>query len=87
MIELHRSVAGVLPPRSACDKDSPHVRFLCADQEQREQIPEVQPGMVAVGADLLELKRENLLLEREKLSLEIQFLQAKMAKLNQEDAV
>lgn len=87
MIALHRSVAGVLPPRSACDKDSPHVGFLCADQEQPEQIPGVQPGMVAVDADLLELKRGNLLLEREKLSLEIQILRAKMAKWNPQDAV
>lgn len=63
------------------------VRFFCADQEQQEQIPGVQPGMVAVDADLLELKRGNLLLEREKLSLEIQILRAKMAKLNREDAV
>lgn len=34
-------------------------------------------------ADLLELKRGNLLLEREKLNLEIQFLQAKLEKFNQ----
>lgn len=33
--------------------------------------------------DLLELKRGNLLLEREKLNLEIQFLQAKMERFNQ----
>lgn len=64
-----------------------HVRFLCADQEQQEQIPGVQPRMVAVDADLLEMKRGNLLLEREKLSLEIQILRAKMAKLNREDDV
>lgn len=43
--------------------------------------------MVAVDADLLELKRGNLLLEREKLGLEIQILRAKMAKLNRDDAV
>lgn len=64
-----------------------HVRFLGADREEPEHIPGVQPGMVAVDADLLELRRGNLLLEREKLSLEIQILRAKMAKLNREDAV
>lgn len=45
------------------------------------------PGMVAVDADLMELKRGNLLLEREKLGLEIQILRAKMVKLNMRDAV
>lgn len=35
----------------------------------------------------MELKRGNLLLEREKLGLEIQILRAKMAKLNQVDVV
>jgi len=37
-------------------------------------------GLVVSGEDLLELKRGNLLLEREKLNLEIQFLRLKMAK-------
>ncbi|XP_070815863.1 deoxyribonuclease 1 like 4, tandem duplicate 1 [Chaetodon trifascialis] len=41
--------------------------------------------LVVVDEDLLELKRGNLLLEREKLSLEIQMLRAKMAKLNRGD--
>ncbi|XP_068196609.1 deoxyribonuclease 1 like 4, tandem duplicate 1 [Antennarius striatus] len=39
------------------------------------------------GDDLLELKRRNLMLEREKLRLEIQILQAKMAKMNHQDKV
>ncbi|XP_074528427.1 deoxyribonuclease 1 like 4, tandem duplicate 1 isoform X2 [Halichoeres trimaculatus] len=38
--------------------------------------------LVVLDQGLLELKRENLLLEREKLSLEIQILRAKFAKLN-----
>lgn len=59
--------------------------FVRADQE--EQVPALPPGMVAVDADLMELKRGNLLLEREKLGLEIQILRAKMAKLNQVDVV
>lgn len=59
--------------------------FLRADQQ--DQVPVLLPGMVAVDADLMELKRGNLLLEREKLGLEIQILRAKMAKLNQRDAV
>lgn len=59
--------------------------FLCADQQ--DQVPVLPPGMVAVDADLMELKRGNLLLEREKLGLEIQILRAKMAKLNQGAAV
>lgn len=42
---------------------------------------------MAVDAELLELKRSNLLLEREKLGLEIQILRAKMAKLKQADSV
>ncbi|XP_041639256.1 deoxyribonuclease 1 like 4, tandem duplicate 1 [Cheilinus undulatus] len=45
--------------------------------------PEPQPGLVAVDKDLLELKRGNLLLEREKLNLEIQILRAKLAKMNE----
>lgn len=56
-----------------------------ADPE--EKVPALLPGMVAVDADLMELKRGNLLLEREKLGLEIQILRAKMAKLNQVDVV
>lgn len=40
------------------------------------------PAAVGTDADLLELKRGNLLLEREKLNLEIQILRAKMEKLN-----
>lgn len=54
-------------------------------QQQQQQLPVVPPGLV--DRDLLELKRGNLLLEREKLNLEIQILRAKMAKLNQGDAV
>lgn len=55
--------------------------FVRADPE--EKVPALLPGVVAVDADLMELKRGNLLLEREKLGLEIQILRAKMAKLNQ----
>lgn len=54
-------------------------------QQQQQQLPVVPPGLV--DGDLLELKRGNLLLEREKLNLEIQILRAKMAKLNQGDVV
>lgn len=61
------------------------VVFVRADQHV--QVPVLPSGMVAVDADLMELKRENLLLEREKLGLEIQVLRAKMAKLNKGDAV
>uniref|UniRef100_A0A671UHG7 Deoxyribonuclease 1 like 4, tandem duplicate 1 n=1 Tax=Sparus aurata TaxID=8175 RepID=A0A671UHG7_SPAAU len=46
-----------------------------------------QPGLVVVDADLLELKRGNLLLEREKLSLEIQILRAKLARKTLGDEV
>lgn len=53
----------------------------------RAEVPVLPPGMVAVDADLMELKRGNLLLEREKLGLEIQILRAKMSKLNQGDGV
>lgn len=59
--------------------------FFSAGQEQQQQLPVVPPGLV--DRDLLELKRGNLLLEREKLNLEIQILRAKMAKLNQGDVV
>ncbi|XP_041810709.1 deoxyribonuclease gamma-like isoform X1 [Chelmon rostratus] len=52
------------------------------DEQQHELDPR---RLVAVDEDLLELKRGNLLLEREKLSLEIQILRAKMAKLNRGD--
>ncbi|XP_011615749.2 deoxyribonuclease 1 like 4, tandem duplicate 1 [Takifugu rubripes] len=41
------------------------------------------PLAVETDADLLELKRGNLLLEREKLNLEIQILRAKLEKFNQ----
>lgn len=40
------------------------------------------PLLVEADADLLQLKRGNLLLEREKLNLEIQILRAKMDKLS-----
>lgn len=48
-------------------------------------LPDEVPPVVETEADLLELKRGNLLLEREKLNLEIQILRAKMEKLNQGD--
>lgn len=53
--------------------------FCCAGLQQ--------PGLVVVDADLLELKRGNLLLEREKLSLEIQILRAKLARKTLGDEV
>lgn len=43
------------------------------------------PLVVETDADLLELKRGNLLLEREKLNLEIQILRAKLEKFNHRD--
>ncbi|KAG8007955.1 Deoxyribonuclease-1-like 1, partial [Nibea albiflora] len=49
------------------------------DQQQPEK------KLVVVDEDLLQLKRGNLLLEREKLGLEIQILRAKMAKLANRD--
>ncbi|XP_022597934.1 deoxyribonuclease-1-like isoform X1 [Seriola dumerili] len=48
-------------------------------QQQAQPIPQ---RLLAMDEDLLELKRGNLLLEREKLSLEIKILQQKMAKMN-----
>ncbi|XP_058486479.1 deoxyribonuclease 1 like 4, tandem duplicate 1 isoform X1 [Solea solea] len=39
-------------------------------------------GLVTLDQDLLDLKRENLLLEREKLQLEIMILRKKMARMN-----
>ncbi|TMS19769.1 Deoxyribonuclease gamma, partial [Larimichthys crocea] len=48
---------------------------------------EHEKKLVVVDEDLLELKRGNLLLEREKLGLEIQILRAKMAKLVSRDEV
>lgn len=44
--------------------------------------PAVAAAAAEAESELLELKRGNLLLEREKLSLEIQVLKAKMGKLN-----
>lgn len=59
------------------------------DEQIDVRKPELQQlqGLVVVDGDLLELKRGNLLLEREKLSLEIQILRLKMAKMNGNDAV
>ncbi|XP_035518727.1 deoxyribonuclease-1-like [Morone saxatilis] len=55
------------------------------EKDGLEQKQQIEPrGLVVVDADLLELKRGNLLLEREKLGLEIQILRAKMTKINQE---
>lgn len=56
--------------------------FLSAGLEKKQQLLTEPPMLLAVGEDLLELKRGNLLLEREKLSLEIQILRMKMAKMN-----
>ncbi|KAM7005491.1 deoxyribonuclease 1 like 4, tandem duplicate 1 isoform 2-T2 [Tautogolabrus adspersus] len=53
--------------------------------EEDDPVPPLQSGqprLVVVDEDLLELKRGNLLLEREKLGLEIQILRAKMAKMS-----
>ncbi|KAM7005490.1 deoxyribonuclease 1 like 4, tandem duplicate 1 isoform 1-T1 [Tautogolabrus adspersus] len=54
-------------------------------EEDADPVPPLQSGqprLVVVDEDLLELKRGNLLLEREKLGLEIQILRAKMAKMS-----
>ncbi|XP_060925991.1 deoxyribonuclease-1-like [Limanda limanda] len=48
-------------------------------------VESVPVGLVPLDEDLLELKRGNLLLEREKLQLEIQILRQKMAKMNSGD--
>lgn len=61
--------------------------FFHAGEEQQQTPPAASLGLMAVDSDLLELKRGNLLLEREKLNLEIQILQAKMAKMKRGDAV
>uniref|UniRef100_UPI0037E71F11 deoxyribonuclease 1 like 4, tandem duplicate 1 n=1 Tax=Semicossyphus pulcher TaxID=241346 RepID=UPI0037E71F11 len=60
-----------------------------SDEDDAELQPQLQPvsRFVAVDEDLLELKRGNLVLEREKLSLEIQILRAKMAKMNRVNEV
>lgn len=58
-----------------------------AGLEEQQLLQSVAPRFVSVDEDLLELKRGNLLLEREKLSLEIQILRAKMAKMNRADEV
>ena len=50
-------------------------------------VESVPVGLVPLDEDLLELKRGNLLLEREKLQLEIQILRQKMAKMNSGDYV
>ncbi|XP_019952256.2 deoxyribonuclease 1 like 4, tandem duplicate 1 [Paralichthys olivaceus] len=52
------------------------------DVKPQWQVEPVPLGLVPMDQDLLELKRGNLLLEREKLQLEIQILQQKMAKMN-----
>lgn len=54
-----------------------YLLFSSPDEEAVEE-----PRLVVVDEDLLELKRGNLLLEREKLGLEIQILRMKMAKMN-----
>nr|XP_020507805.1 deoxyribonuclease gamma-like isoform X1 [Labrus bergylta] len=51
-------------------------------EEDADPVPPLQPRLVFFDEELLELKRGNLLLEREKLGLEIQFLRAKMAKMD-----
>ncbi|XP_073324816.1 deoxyribonuclease-1-like [Pagrus major] len=53
----------------------------------QEEDGQQQRGLVLVDPDLLELKRGNLLLEREKLNLEIQILRAKLAKKSLGDEV
>lgn len=63
------------------------IRCVLAGEKQQRTPPAAPLGLVAVDSDLLELKRGNLLLEREKLNLEIQILQAKVAKLSRADAV
>ncbi|XP_059184089.1 deoxyribonuclease-1-like [Centropristis striata] len=54
------------------------------DVEDQKQLEPTKPRLVLVDENLLELKRGNLLLEREKLSLEIQILRLKMAKMSHE---
>ena len=55
--------------------------------QNQQWVPSVPPGLLAMNEDLLDLRRGNLLLEREKLSLEIQILRQKMAKISRgEDA-
>ncbi|XP_037621647.1 deoxyribonuclease 1 like 4, tandem duplicate 1 [Sebastes umbrosus] len=58
-----------------------------AREEDDLDLPDlpVPPRPVVVDEDLLELKRGNLLLEREKLSLEIQILRLKMANMSRGD--
>ncbi|XP_071350178.1 deoxyribonuclease-1-like [Trachinotus anak] len=66
-------------------------RTLTRDEEDgltmQQKAPMTPPGPRAMDEDLLELKRGNLLLEREKLSLEIKILQQKFARMNHSDNV
>ncbi|KAG7226654.1 hypothetical protein INR49_001824 [Caranx melampygus] len=58
------------------------------DGVDAQQLIQAAPQVpFAVDEDLLKLKRETLLLEREKLSLEIKVLQQKLAKTNNRDTV
>ncbi|GAA6216896.1 deoxyribonuclease-1-like [Lates japonicus] len=59
-----------------------------ADGLKQQLLPQSAPSrLLAIDEDLLELKRGNLLLEREKLSLEIQILRQKITQMNSGDAV
>ncbi|XP_018518805.1 deoxyribonuclease-1 [Lates calcarifer] len=59
-----------------------------ADGLKQQLLPQsAPPRLLAIDEDLLELKRGNLLLEREKLSLEIQILRQKIAHMNSGNAV
>lgn len=55
--------------------------FFAGVEEHLQVSPGPSGPSIAVDGELLELRRGNLLLEREKLSLEIQILRLKMAKL------
>ncbi|XP_029908186.1 deoxyribonuclease 1 like 4, tandem duplicate 1 [Myripristis murdjan] len=53
--------------------------------QQQQGQGESVTGLVVLDKEMVEMKRGNLLLEREKLSLEIQILRLKMAKLSESD--
>ncbi|XP_072237622.1 deoxyribonuclease 1 like 4, tandem duplicate 1 [Leuresthes tenuis] len=63
------------------------LKSLTETADEQYGLKDFAGGDVVSSEDLLELKRGNLLLEREKLNLEIQFLRQKMAKEKYRNAV
>jgi len=59
------------------------IKALCTSRRERYTSDGQGVLLPPPGEDLLELRRENLLLEREKLSLEIAVLRLQKAKLEE----